>query len=79
MRICGLTRGEPTTRFELVTYRLRIEKWVLIISNLQERCADVAFLAFFYARTSIFFDTRFRKLASMSRSVMPVAQCGRSW
>jgi hypothetical protein len=29
MRICGLLEGEPTTRFELVTYRLRIKKLVL--------------------------------------------------
>lgn len=34
MGICGLLEGEPTTRFELVTYRLRIGKLVLIINDL---------------------------------------------
>lgn len=42
MGICGLLEGEPTTRLELVTYRLRIKEWYLIINNLQKRCAVVA-------------------------------------
>lgn len=47
MGICGLLEGEPTTRFELVTYRLRIKKRAFIISILQKRCAFVAFLFYF--------------------------------
>ena len=42
MGFCGLLEGEPTTRLELVTYRLRIRKWVLIINDLQECCVHVA-------------------------------------
>ena len=42
MGFCGLLEGEPTTRLELVTYRLRIEKCYIIINNLQKRCAVVA-------------------------------------
>jgi hypothetical protein len=43
MGICGLLEGEPTTRFELVTYRLRILKHILTINDLQECCVHVAF------------------------------------
>ncbi len=47
MGFCGLLEGEPTTRLELVTYRLRIKKWYLIINNLQKRCAGVAWTVSF--------------------------------
>lgn len=41
--ICGLLEGEPTTRLELVTYRLRIKNHSLIINDLQGCCVLVAF------------------------------------
>ena len=57
MGLSGLSEVEPTTRLELVTYRLRIAKGGLIINGLQGCCVGVAlgvgFLAFLAAPVGV--------------------------